>query len=59
MLAAMTRITVILIFLGLIIEYLHQKNFKKDGIRKDVIWTFVVGLGVLVYLGINYATFGT
>ena len=59
MLAAMTRITGILLFPALLIEYLHQRNFKKEEIRKDLIWIFVVGLGVLVYLGINYATFGT
>ena len=58
MLAAMTRITGILLFPALLIEYLHHRNFKKEEIRKDVIWIFVVGLGVLVYLGINYATFG-
>jgi len=59
MLAAMTRITGILLFPALLIEYLHHRNFKKEEIRKDVIWIFVVGLGVLVYLGINYTTFGT
>jgi Gpi18-like mannosyltransferase len=59
MLATMTRITGILIFAGLIIEYLDQRNFKKEEIRKDILWIFVVGLGMLVYLGINYATFGT
>jgi len=59
MLATMTRITGILLLPALLIEYLHQKNFKKEEIRKDVIWIFVVGLCLLIYLGINYMTFGT
>jgi len=59
MLAALTRITGILLLPALLIEYLHHRNFKKEEIRKDAIWIVVVGLGLLIYLGINYMVFGT
>lgn len=58
-LAAMTRITGIILLPVLLIKYLHQKNFKKEEIRKDILWIFVIGLGLLIYLAINYLTFGT
>lgn len=58
MLSALTRITGIIILPILLIEYLHQKDFKRENIRKDILWIFVVGLGFLIYLLINYDTFG-
>lgn len=58
MLAAMTRITGILLLPVLLIEYLNQKEFKKENIRKDILWIFVIGCGLLIYLILNYVTYG-
>jgi len=58
MLAAMTRITGILLLPVLLIEYLHQRDFKKENVRKDILWIFVIALGLLIYLIINYVTYG-
>lgn len=58
MLSALTRITGIIILPILLVEYLYQKKFRKENIRKDVLWLFVIGLGFLIYLTINYVTFG-
>ncbi|MGB2691482.1 MAG: glycosyltransferase family 39 protein, partial [Thermodesulfobacteriota bacterium] len=58
MLAAMTRITGILLLPVLLIEYLHQKEFKKENVRTDILWIFVIGFGLLIYLIINYVTYG-
>ena len=57
MLSALTRVTGIIILPILLIEYLYQKKFKIENIRKDVLWIFLIGLGILIYLGINYITF--
>jgi len=57
MLSAMTRVTGILILPVLLIEYLHQKNFKKENIKYDIMWIFVISLGFLVYLIINFITY--
>lgn len=58
MLTCLTRITGILILPVLLIEYLYQKDFKKENIKKDVLWILVIGLGFLIYLLINYSTYG-
>lgn len=58
MLAAMTRITGIILLPIMLIEYLHQKQFKKENIRKDILWIFVIGFGFLIYLILNYVTYG-
>ncbi len=58
MLAAMTRVTGIILLPVLIFEYLYQKQFKKENIRKDILWIFVIGLGFVVYLSLNYITAG-
>lgn len=58
MLAAMTRVTGIILLPVLLFEYLYQKQFKKENIRKDILWIFVIGLGLVVYLGLNYITYG-
>ena len=58
MLSALTRVTGIILLPVLIIEYLYQKQFKKENIRKDILWVFVIGLGFLIYLIINYHTYG-
>jgi len=58
MLSALTRVTGIILLPVLIIEYLYQKQFKKENIRKDILWVFVIGLGFLIYLLINYIVYG-
>lgn len=58
MLAAATRITGIILLPVLVIEYLHQKGFKINEVRKNILWLAVIGLGFAFYLAINYATFG-
>lgn len=54
MLSVLTRVTGIIILPILLIEYLYQKQFKKEKIRRDVLWIFIIGLGFLIYLAINY-----
>ncbi|MEX0999367.1 MAG: hypothetical protein WD000_05335 [Thermodesulfobacteriota bacterium] len=54
----MARITGILLLPVLLIEYLHQRDFKKENVRKDILWIFVIALGLLIYLIINYVTYG-
>jgi len=58
MLAAMTRVTGIILLPVLLIEYLHQREFKKENIGKDILWIFVIGFGFLIYLILNYMTYG-
>lgn len=58
MLSALTSITGIIILPILLIEYMHQKEFKKENIRKDIIWIILIGVGLLVYLAINHFTYG-
>ncbi len=55
-LASATRITGIVLFPALIIEYWMQ---NKSQIRyKEIIWLFLIPLSFLLYLVINYVTFG-
>ena len=58
MLSAMTRVTGIIILPILLIEYLYLKEFKKENVKKDILWILVIGLGLLAYLVINYMTYG-
>lgn len=58
MFAAATRITGIILLPVLIIEYLNQKGYKLENIRFNILWTSVILLGLIFYLGINYYTFG-
>lgn len=58
MLAAATRITGIILIPVLVIEYLNQKGYKLRDVKINILWISVVALGLLFYLGINYATFG-
>jgi len=58
MLAAATRITGIILLPVLIIEYLHQKGYKWKDIKINALWIFVIALGLVFYLAINYYTFG-
>ena len=58
MCAAMTRITGIFLLPILLFEYLYQREFKLENIKKDITWIFVIGFGFLVYLILNYITYG-
>jgi len=58
MLAATTRITGIILLPILVIEYLSQREYKKENIRKDILWILVIALGFVVYLVLNYITYG-
>jgi len=58
MLAATTRITGIILLPVLVIEYLSQREYKKENIRKDILWILVIALGFVLYLILNYITYG-
>jgi Gpi18-like mannosyltransferase len=58
MLAAATKITGIILLPVLVIEYLSQREYKKENIRKDVLWILVIAIGFVLYLVLNYITYG-
>lgn len=58
MFVAMTRINGIILLPILLIEYLVQKDYKKENIKKDALWIFLTAIGFGVYLGINYTNYG-
>jgi len=58
MLSTLTWVTGIIILPVLLIEYLYQKRFKKENIRADILWIFIIGFGFLIYLAINYYIYG-
>jgi len=58
MLAATTRITGIILLPVLVIEYLSQRQYKKENIRKDILWILIIALGLVLYLILNYITYG-
>ncbi|MDA2919658.1 hypothetical protein MYX76_09245 [Desulfobacterota bacterium AH_259_B03_O07] len=57
MLAFATRITGIFLFPSLFIEYLSQKEFKKENLKMDFFYLSLIPIGFIVYLVINYITF--
>ena len=59
MLASFTRITGIILFPSLIIEYFNQKKFKFKNIRKEILWLAIIPLGLVAYMYINFETFGS
>ncbi len=58
MLAAATKITGIILLPVLVIEYLSQREYKKENIRKDILWILVIAIGFVLYLVLNYITYG-
>ena len=58
MFATTTRINGIVMVPTLLIEYSLQKGFKIRNIKKDILWQALVPLGLVLYLIINYVTFG-
>ncbi|MEM7009786.1 MAG: glycosyltransferase family 39 protein, partial [Thermodesulfobacteriota bacterium] len=55
----MTRLNGILLPPILLLEYLVQKEFKKENIKKDILWIFLSAIGFGVYLAINYSNYGS
>ncbi|MCW4009328.1 MAG: glycosyltransferase family 39 protein [Candidatus Bathyarchaeota archaeon] len=58
-LAALTRISGLLMLPVLLVEYLHQKGWKPRKIGLNVLWTSLTAAGFLVYLNINNQIWGT
>ncbi len=58
MFAAATRLPGVAILPALLVEYLHQRNFRWRAIRSDAAWLALIPLGTLFYLWINYRYFG-
>jgi len=58
MFAATTRITGILLLPVLIVEYLSQKDYKLSKIKIDFLWIWIIGLGLVFYLILNYTVAG-
>ncbi len=57
-LSSATRITGIVLFPALIAEYFFQKRKQKQMKIKEIILLLLVPLGFIIYLIINYMTFG-
>jgi len=58
MLAAVVRITGIILLPVLLIEYLSQRGYRGNKIRKDVLWIGLIGVGLGLYLILNYYVAG-
>jgi Gpi18-like mannosyltransferase len=59
MFASATRITGMVLLPALLFEYMLQRDFKVRAIGKNIIWLFLIPLGLFSYLAINYITFGS
>jgi hypothetical protein len=57
-LAALTRIFGLLLFPVLLVEYLHQRDWKPRKAQLSIVWTLLALAGFLIYLGINYTVTG-
>jgi Gpi18-like mannosyltransferase len=58
LLASLTRIAGLLLSPVLIVEYLHQKEWKIKATDPKLIWTSLPAIGFLIYLLINYQVAG-
>jgi Gpi18-like mannosyltransferase len=58
LLASLTRIAGLLLLPVLIVEYLHQKEWKIKATDPKLIWTSLPAIGFLIYLLINYQVTG-
>jgi Gpi18-like mannosyltransferase len=58
MLASLTRLTGLVLFPALLIEYMHQKKWKLKNIDSSIFWSGLVLVGLLIYLFINFQTTG-
>ena len=59
LLASLTRIAGLLLLPVLIVEYLHQKEWKIKATDPKITWTILPALGFLTYLLINYQVTGS
>lgn len=57
-LVSATRLSGIVIILALLLEYLHQREWKIKNITLNISWISLVPLGLCSYLIINYLVFG-
>jgi Gpi18-like mannosyltransferase len=58
LLAALTRTAGLLLLPTLIVEYLHQKEWKPKKVSANFFWSGLALAGFLIYLGINYQVTG-
>ena len=58
MLASATRITGIFLFPALLIEYMSQNEYRIKGIKLNFLYLFLILIGLIAYIVINYITFG-
>lgn len=58
MLAAMTRVTGLLLLLPLAWEYMSQRGFSLKKVRPAVLWLALVPAGLFLYMGYLYIDFG-
>ena len=58
MFAALSRLAGLLLLPVLLVEYLHQKNWKPAKVDAKIVWTVLAGAGFLIYLGINLQVTG-
>jgi len=58
-LASLTRLAGLILLPALIVEYLHQKNWKVKALDSRVLWLTLPALGFLIYLGINFQVTGS
>ena len=56
--AALTRIAGLLLLPTLVVEYLHQKEWKLKKVNASVFWSSLALAAFLIYLGINYQVTG-
>jgi Gpi18-like mannosyltransferase len=58
LLAALTRMGGLILLPTLIVEYIHQKDWKVKNVDKKMLFTSFPLLGFLIYLGINFFVTG-
>ncbi len=58
MFAALSRLAGLLLLPVLLVEYMHQRNWKPAKVDVRVVWTVLAAVGFLVYLGINLQVTG-
>jgi len=58
-LAALTRLEGLVVLPALIVEYLHQKNWKFKATDFKLAWLILPAAGFLIYLWINYQVTGS
>ena len=57
--ASLTRLAGLILLPVLIVEYLHQKNWKVKALDPRILWLSLPAIGFLIYLGINFQVTGS